>query len=185
MSTILLIDADSARRSALEAQIAALCNQVILAPTGDEGLRRWADNLVDVDIVVLSLHLPDMAGVEVFDLARQFGWKQPVIVLAAEDEMEEALQSWRRGAISCLLGAIDLPTVEAALRQAETARAYTTALSRRLHDVRSPLAAIIMQLEMLSNPNITLKDSERCALMAATVHQSKRLLNHIDSFYRR
>ncbi|MCG8351256.1 MAG: response regulator [Chloroflexales bacterium] len=183
MSTVLLIDADSARCAALEPQISALRNQVILAPTGDEGLRRWSDN--SVDIVVLSLHLPDMAGVEVFDLARQFGWKQPVIVLATEEEMEEALQSWRRGAIACLLGSVDAPAVETVLRQAESACTNETALSRRLHDLRSPMAAIIMQLEMLSNPDIMLDDTERCALIAATVNKSKCLLNHIDSFYRR
>jgi two-component system KDP operon response regulator KdpE len=82
MSKLLIIEDEAALRRALRIFLEAHDYEVVLAPTGREGLDAAARE--HPDLVILDLGLPDTDGVHVAQALR--GWsKVPILVLSARD----------------------------------------------------------------------------------------------------
>ena len=68
MSTLLLAHPDPDLRSEVSAALRSMGHEVILAVTGDEAVKRTVES--DVDLVLVSSHLPDRQGADVCALLR-------------------------------------------------------------------------------------------------------------------
>jgi DNA-binding response OmpR family regulator len=70
--------------------------QAELVGDGREGLERGADPTLD--LIILDLRLPGLAGPEVLRTLRDRGVSTPVLVLTAQDAVESKVQALRMGA---------------------------------------------------------------------------------------
>ena len=70
--------------------------QADLVGDGREGLERGADPTLD--LIILDLRLPGLAGPEVLRTLRDRGVATPVLVLTAQDAVESKVQALRMGA---------------------------------------------------------------------------------------
>lgn len=92
---VLVVDDETQMIRALTLNLQALGYQVEAAGTGEDALKKAADNKPDA--VILDLGLPGIAGVEVIRGLR--GWtKIPIIVLSVRDEEREKIAALDAGA---------------------------------------------------------------------------------------
>ena len=92
---ILVIDSDSEFSQALAAGLIAANYDVIIAPTSSEGLlsvyQGWPG------LIVMALTLPDADGLHLCQTLREIS-NVPIVILAADDEEEDAVAGMKCGA---------------------------------------------------------------------------------------
>jgi two-component system, OmpR family, KDP operon response regulator KdpE len=115
MSKILLVDDDEALLRALRIGLSARGYEVELARSGAEGVTQ--SSLVQPDVIVLDLGLPDMDGVDVCRRVRQFS-AVPIIVLSAAAGEERKVAALDLGADDYITKPFGMAELEARLRVA-------------------------------------------------------------------
>lgn len=164
--TILYIDDDEANLLVLKATCAGELN-VITASSGAEGLEILAGQ--EVAVLLVDQRMPGMTGVEVFEVAREQYPDAVRILITAFTDLTEAIAAINRGHIRRYLRKPWEPEeLKAALREAVEiyqTRKKITELETRLieterthalgvvaagvaHELRNPLAAMSMNLEL-------------------------------------
>lgn len=165
---ILLVDDERANLVALEAVLAPLDQELVLASTPQEALRQLLRH--EFALVLLDVRMPIMDGLEVATLirSRETTHSLPIIFLTAYGEAEEHLQqAYRLGAADFIFKPIDPDFLRAKvgvfvelhrqrqrtselLRQAEAvSRAKSEFLRMAAHELRSPLAVVIGWISMI------------------------------------
>src|SRR5208282_664935 len=81
--------------------------------SGNEFLQNWPDNRPDC--LLLDLHLPGLAGVDVQRALTRAGAHVPVIIITAQDSPASREECMREGAVAYLSKPIDEPVLLAAL----------------------------------------------------------------------
>ncbi len=112
---ILVIDDEKSIRRFMDASLTAKGYEVLLAKTGQEGIKTAADN--HPDVVILDLNLPDKDGLSVLRKIRESS-RVPVIILSvksADADKELLLDS---GADDYLVKPFSLPELLARIRVA-------------------------------------------------------------------
>lgn len=94
MPTVLVVEDDRKLRRLLRSYLEAAGMSVLTAGTGAEALELVAD--AQVDLVLLDLGLPDIAGEEVAREARQ-RWALPVIMLTARSSDDDRIAGLELG----------------------------------------------------------------------------------------
>ena len=164
--TILYIDDDEANLLVLKATCAGELN-VITASSGAEGLEILAGQ--EVAVLLVDQRMPGMTGVEVFEVAREQYPDAVRILITAFTDLTDAIAAINRGHIRRYLRKPWEPEeLKAALREAVEifqTRKKITELETRLieterthalgvvaagvaHELRNPLAAMSMNLEL-------------------------------------
>jgi signal transduction histidine kinase len=164
--TILYIDDDEANLIVLKATCASELN-VITASSGREGLALLAAQ--EVAVLLVDQRMPGMTGVEVFEVAREHYPDVVRILITAFTDLTEAIAAINRGHIRRYLRKPWEPEeLKAALREAveiyqtrkkiadletrllETERTYALGVVAAgvAHELRNPLAAMSMNLEL-------------------------------------
>ena len=164
--TILYIDDDDANLLVLKATCAGELN-VITASSGVEGLEILAGQ--EVAVLLVDQRMPGMTGVEVFEVAREHHPDAVRILITAFTDLTEAIAAINRGHIRRYLRKPWEPEeLKAALREAVEiyqTRKKITELETRLieterthalgvvaagvaHELRNPLAAMSMNIEL-------------------------------------
>jgi signal transduction histidine kinase len=164
--TILYIDDDEANLIVLKATCAAELN-VVTASSGREGLALLAEQ--EVAVLLVDQRMPGMTGVEVFEVAREQYPDVVRILITAFTDLTEAIAAINRGHIRRYLRKPWEPEeLKAALREAveiyqtrkkiadletrllETERTYALGVvaAEVAHELRNPLAAMSMNLEL-------------------------------------
>jgi two-component system, OmpR family, KDP operon response regulator KdpE len=115
VSKILLVDDDEPLLRALRIGLSARGYDVELARGGAEGITQSA--LVQPDVIVLDLGLPDMDGVDVCRRVRQFS-AVPIIVLSAAAGEERKVAALDLGADDYITKPFGMAELEARLRVA-------------------------------------------------------------------
>ncbi len=92
---ILIIDDEPQILRALKTILIANHFRISVASTGEEGLALAAVQLPDV--VILDLSLPDMDGIQVCELLREW-YRSPIIVLSVRDSEKDKVTALDRGA---------------------------------------------------------------------------------------
>jgi two-component system KDP operon response regulator KdpE len=115
VSKILLVDDDEALLRALRIGLSARGYDVELARSGAEGIAQSA--LVQPDVIVLDLGLPDLDGVDVCRRVRQFS-AVPIIVLSAAAGEERKVAALDLGADDYITKPFGMAELEARLRVA-------------------------------------------------------------------
>ena len=96
---VLVVDDDQAVRRAFELALRGLDYDVVLAPSGEEGVSAARDS--PPDIVFLDLRMPGMNGVEVLRALRSGGLECPIIIVTAfHKEFLDQLIEVRKEAIA-------------------------------------------------------------------------------------
>ena len=88
-STILLVDDEDAIQSLLTYPLERDGYRVVQARDGDEALRRFADE--DVDLVILDIMLPRVDGLEVCRRLRAESTVPIIMLTARDDELDKVL----------------------------------------------------------------------------------------------
>jgi two-component system KDP operon response regulator KdpE len=124
MTTVLVVEDDTALRRALGLSLRARGIEVLDVASGEQALVVAAD--ARADLVVLDLGLPDMDGLDVLKRLRSFS-NVPVIVLTVRDRQSEKVRVLDAGADDYVTKPFDpeelLARVRAALRRRPTAAA--------------------------------------------------------------
>ena len=164
--TILYIDDDESNLLVLKATCEGELN-VITATSGAEGLEILAKE--EVAVLLVDQRMPGMTGVEVFEVAREHYPDAVRILITAFTDLTEAIAAINRGHIRRYLRKPWEPQeLKAALREAveiyqtrkkiaeletrllETERTYALGVVAAgvAHELRNPLAAMSMNLEL-------------------------------------
>ena len=115
MARVLVIDDDRALLQALRVGLSARGHEVFVAISAEEGLSKVA--LVDPEVVVLDLGLPDLDGLEVLHRVRQ--WSEvPVIVLSATGLESRKVAALDGGANDYVTKPFGMAELEARIRSA-------------------------------------------------------------------
>ena len=164
--TILYIDDDEANLLVLRAACAGDLN-IVTATSGPEGLDILAQQ--EIAVLLVDQRMPGMTGVEVFEVAREQYPDAVRIMITAYTDLTEAIAAINRGHIRRYLRKPWEPEeLKAALREAveiyqtrkkiaqletrmlETERTYALGVVAAgvAHELRNPLAAMSMSLEL-------------------------------------
>ncbi|WP_078082840.1 PP2C family protein-serine/threonine phosphatase [Microbulbifer mangrovi] len=98
---LLLIDTDDPSRQQVENALVRLGFTVSLVENGVEAIGRFSPE--KHGLVVTDLHLPDMGGLEVLRKIKSRSPDTPVVVLAANSDVDDVVQALRLGASDYLL----------------------------------------------------------------------------------
>lgn len=88
--------------------------QVTLAQSGEDGLVRVLENIVDA--LILDLNLPGRDGLDVLNTLRQHYPDMPVLILSARDTVDDRVAGLDRGADDYLVKPFAFPELLARLR---------------------------------------------------------------------
>jgi len=103
---LLVVDDDAAVRRSLGTALEGAGLRVAVAANGAEGLKSFEGSRPD--LVVLDLFLPDMHGLEVLRRMRAADPEAVVIVVTASDEVRDAVEAMKLGAMEYLVKPYDL-----------------------------------------------------------------------------
>jgi len=108
---VLVIDDEPIWRSALARLLKELGCEVHLAADGLEGMRKVTDLLLDLDLVIVDLHLPHFDGNEVIDTVREAGREDELKLMlfsgAGPDELDDARRTGRSNVVMSKLEPLD------------------------------------------------------------------------------
>jgi two-component system KDP operon response regulator KdpE len=113
MTTVLLIEDDTALRRALRTSLKARSLDVVECPTAEDGLVAVADG--QADVVLLDLGLPDLDGIEALRRLRSFS-DVPVVVLTARDRRHDKIDALDAGADDYVTKPFDVEELLARMR---------------------------------------------------------------------
>ena len=111
---LLLIEDDPTLQATLVRSLARRGFDTTTCGDGGEALNQWA--ACQPDVVALDLTLPNMDGLQVLTLARQRGWRTPVLILTARGTVGDRVMGLNAGADDYLPKPFDLDELEARLR---------------------------------------------------------------------
>ncbi len=113
MAKILVIDDDPSLNRALRLGLQAGGHDVTTAATGEHGISQTA--LINPDVVVLDMGLPDMDGIAVCRTIR--GWSDvPIIILSATGAENRKVAALDAGANDYVTKPFSMPELEARIR---------------------------------------------------------------------
>lgn len=120
MRKVLLVEDNADLAFGLRTSLEVEGYDVVVAPTGPDGLESVRRDTPD--LVVLDLMLPGMSGYDVLRTIRREGFDMPVLVVSAKSEEVDKVQGFRLGADDYVVkpvGVLEfLARVEALLRRA-------------------------------------------------------------------
>ena len=111
---VLIVDDDRALRDALRRALVLAGYEPVAVETGEAALAEVARS--EPDAVVLDIGLPDVDGLEVCRRLRGAGWRVPVLMLTARDEVADRIGGLDAGADDYLVKPFDVGELRARLR---------------------------------------------------------------------
>ncbi|MFW5837418.1 MAG: response regulator [Desulfovibrionaceae bacterium] len=150
---ILLVDDDKAFRLFLQDYLEDIGFDVLEAADGPSGLEAFRAHRPEV--VLVDLRMPAMDGLEVLDIVVRERPEIPVIIISGEGDMQDAIQSLRRGAwdyvvkspkaTDTLADVLDKAMEQS--RQLQAAGIYQEQLEQQVQEKRDELVGFREQLE--------------------------------------
>jgi DNA-binding NtrC family response regulator len=107
MSSILIIDDDQQLCLSFTKILTQDGYQTSMAFSGQEGIDKVKS--IKPDMVILDIRLPDMTGIEVFEVIHEFFPKIPVIIITAYGSTETAIGAIQKGAYDYIYKPFDVP----------------------------------------------------------------------------
>ncbi len=106
MPTLVIVDDEPNVRYSLEKGLRRESLRVLSAATAKDGLAMIQRERPDV--VLMDVRLPDMSGLDAFDLVKQFDARLPVIIITAFASTDTAIDAMKRGAFEYMLKPLDI-----------------------------------------------------------------------------
>ncbi|PCD00518.1 sigma-54-dependent Fis family transcriptional regulator [Halopseudomonas pelagia] len=130
---LLLVEDSQSTSMLYEIWLSVLGVPMTLVEDGAQALD-WLENNTP-SVVLLDLHLPDMAGLDILRSIRQRGLQCEVIVITADNSQRLAVQAMEEGAQDFLVKPVDADRLRVSVRNALRAR--------KLESIASNLAATV------------------------------------------
>ncbi len=194
---VLVVDDNAANRLLLRELLEPGGNEVVEAANGHTALELAVSQ--SPDVVLLDVQMPGLDG---FEVCRRLKADEataaiPVVLVTVLDARDDRIKGIRAGASDFLTKPVD--RVELALRVGNKIAAYSLFRAaqeqfRRLrdleamrnslvhsvvHDLRSPLAAVMMSLE-LAQMRIGKTDDGLASVLDAALHSSRRMADMVS-----
>ncbi len=119
MSRILIIDDDQQLGLSFAKILSQEGYTTTNAYTGGEGIEAVKKNRPDV--IILDIRLPDMGGLQVFEVIHEIFPKLPVIIITAYSSTETAIGAIKKGAFDYIYKPFDVPEMLLVVEKAVTA----------------------------------------------------------------
>jgi len=132
MKSILIIDDDLLIRKTLLSNFSKEGFEVFLAENGEEGLRKYEQNLPD--FVMLDIRLPDMDGIDVLMQIKDKNKDACVIIMTAFDDMKTTVEAIKYGAFEYLVKPLDNVELDLTIKKAIKVRNLEDKLSYLLEE---------------------------------------------------
>ena len=116
MPTLLIVDDEPNVLYLLEKHLRSETVTVLTAESAKQGIELVKQH--QPDAVVLDVRLPDMSGLDAFNLMRAIDSRLPVIIITAHATTETAIEAMKRGAFEYLLKPLDLHELRSAVASA-------------------------------------------------------------------
>jgi diguanylate cyclase (GGDEF)-like protein len=130
------VDDDPTTRKLVQAVLSKHGYQVLLAPTGQDGVDSFIANRPD--LVLMDVQMPGMNGFEACALIRQLdGHATPIIMLTGSEDLESIESAFTAGATDFITKPINFPLLAQRVRYA----LRSSELNRELRGVRQRQAA--------------------------------------------
>jgi two-component system KDP operon response regulator KdpE len=170
---VLVVDDEQAIRHFLRVTLSSQAYEVVEATSGQEALSDAATH--KPDIVILDLGLPDIDGVEVTRLLRQ--WTQiPIIILSVRGSERDKIAALDAGADDYLTKPFGVGELLARLRAALRRAAQTT--SEPVFTSGSLKVDLARRLVSVSGREVQLTPTEYELLRVMVTHAGKVLTHH-------
>lgn len=142
--TLLVVDDEPNITFSLKQSLTTNSLQVVTASTGKEAIESVCRKTPDA--ILMDVRLPDMSGLDAYDLIRQKDPRLPVIIMTAFARTETAIEATRRGAFDYLIKPVDFGRLrEIVTRAIEVSRLRRVpALLSEQEDVLSDDADVIV-----------------------------------------
>lgn len=124
---LLLVEDSQSTSMLYEAWLSVLGEPVTVAENGEQALHWLASNTPSV--LLLDMHLPDMAGLDILRSVRQRGVQCEVIVITADNSQQLAVQAMQEGAQDFLVKPVDADRLRVSVGNALRARKLETLAS--------------------------------------------------------
>lgn len=140
ITSILVVDDDRPTRMLVEARLRAAGHRVESVATGEQALERLAAG--DIDVLVVDMHLPQMSGLAVIEIAKAHDPDLEVIVMTASTMLDLAIRSLRCGVFGYMIKPGEIGELEATVRDALARRHERLERSHLLRRLGSELLRI-------------------------------------------
>ncbi len=114
MMQILIIEDERKLADAIAGGLRGNGYEVVVAHTGEAGLRHVHDHAVD--LILLDVMLPRVSGLEVLREIRRGGFKVPVLILTSKDSVDDRVRGLDSGADDYLAKPFAFPELLARVR---------------------------------------------------------------------
>jgi two-component system KDP operon response regulator KdpE len=177
-SAILVIDDELQIRRAVGTALQPLCDNVLEATSGAEGIRIAASLLPG--LIVLDLGLPDMAGISVCQEVRRWS-TVPIVVLSARHAEREKIDLLTAGADDYVTKPFSLAELVARV-QAQLRRSALQAPQNAAHVIADGLTIDITHREVRRDGELVHLTRIEWLLLHALVKGAGRTLTHQQLF---
>jgi DNA-binding NtrC family response regulator len=114
--TLLVVDDEPNIVSIVSETLASPKLRVLSAETAARGIRTFSSERPDA--VLLDLRLPDMSGLDTFDIMSKLDPRTPIVIMTALARTETAIDAMSRGAFECLIKPVDLQRLKQTIAHA-------------------------------------------------------------------
>lgn len=118
---ILVADDEPSIRFVLQETLESLDHQVVAVEDGDQALRELSKG--GFDLAFLDIRMPGLTGIEVLQQTRASGADVAIVIITAQNLLENAVEAMKSGALDYLVKPFALAEVHALAEKALTARA--------------------------------------------------------------
>jgi two-component system nitrogen regulation response regulator GlnG len=118
---VLVADDEPSIRFVLQETLEALGHQVVAVEDGDQALRELAKD--EFDLAFLDIRMPGLTGIEVLQQTRASGAEVAIVIITAQNLLENAVEAMKSGALDYLVKPFALAEVQALAEKALNARA--------------------------------------------------------------
>lgn len=186
---VLIVDDEASNRDALRAQLEADDLDVVQAANGREVMQRMPELVPDV--ILLDVMMPEVDGYEVCRQLKQSASYRhiPVILLTSLDSLSDRVRGLEAGADEFLTKPVTRVELQARVRTMLRIKTQYDELERLLelrqalsymivHDLRNPLAAVMLYLQLLKRKGGVAPDQQRFLELA--ISESQKMSNFLD-----
>ena len=127
MKSILIVEDDPLVRKTLASQLAKKGFEVVVAETGEDGVRLFGET--SPDLVLCDVRLPDIDGLEVLRRIKERNRRAVILIMTAFDDMKTTVEAVKLGAFEYLVKPLNTTELDLAIEKAFQVRSLEDRVS--------------------------------------------------------
>ena len=116
--TILYVEDDEAIKNNTVVTLQLVNAQVIEASNGEEGLKKFIENQISIDIILTDLSMPIMDGIEMIEEIKKIKKDIPILITTAHQDISYLKKAIELGVTSYILKPIDIRNIIKSIEKA-------------------------------------------------------------------